>query len=189
MTGPRHPLILCLKLDKATQTFLTDLRTKHFPSNRNYLAAHVTLFHAIPAHRYSELDSHLHLLSASEKGWEVFVGEPKKMGTKGVMVTVRDRPHGSIERIHTDLQRWLQRGVREEKDRLTDQDARRPGKAHVTILNKAEDEQQVERCLQEVAETFEGLKQPGDKYGQQKGRAIGLEMWVLYSSAKCACGR
>lgn len=174
--APRHPLILCLKLDKATQSFLTDLRTKHFPSNRNYLAAHVTLFHAIPPHRFTELDSHLHQLSTSSNAWEVFVGEPKKMGNKGVMVTVRDRPHGTIEGLHTDLQRWLKNGVKEDKDRLTDQDARRPGKAHVTILNKAENEEQVERCLQEVLQTFDGLKQPGDQFGQQKGRAIGLEM-------------
>ena len=174
--SPRHPLILCLKLDKATQSLLTDLRTKHFPSNRNYLAAHVTLFHAIPPHRYEALDRQLSHHSQAQKSWDVFVGEPRKMGKAGVMVTVRDRPHGTIERIHTGLQTWLQSSAKEEKDKLTDQDARRPGKAHVTILNKAEDEEQVNRVLEEVLRTFEGLKEPGEKSGQQKGRAIGLEL-------------
>lgn len=174
---PRHPLILCLKLDKATQSFLTDLRTKHFPSNRNYLAAHVTLFHAIPAHRYAELDGHLQQLCNDQAGWEVFVGEPSRMGQRGVMVTVRDRPHGTIERIHQDLQYWLKSTAKDkEKDGLTEQDSRRLGKAHVTILNKAEKAEQIDECLKQVSETFDSLKQPGDRFGQQKGRALGLEL-------------
>lgn len=94
------------------------------------------------------------------------------------MVTVRDRPKGAmtIERIHTGLQSWLISTAKEEKDKLTDQDARKPGRAHVTILNKAEDEDQVDRVMEDVIKTFEGLKGPGDKFGQQKGRAIGLEL-------------
>ena len=172
---PRHPLILTLKLDKATQTFLTDLRTKHFPKNRNYLAAHVTLFHAIPAHRYADLDAHLHALAQKTNSWDVFVGEPKKMSNKGVMVTVRDRPHGTIESIHDDIQHFLKTSAKKDEDRLTDQDSRRMGKAHVTIMNKAE-EDEVERCLQEVEKDFAGLKQPGDRFGQQTGVTLGLEM-------------
>jgi len=172
---PRHPLILTLKLDKATQTFLTDLRTKHFPKNRNYLAAHVTLFHAIPAHRYAALDAHLHALVQKTNSWDVFVGEPKKMSNKGVMVTVRDRPHGTIESIHDDIQHFLKTSAKKDEDKLTDQDSRRMGKAHATIMNKAE-EDEVERCLQEVEKEFEGLKQPGDRFGQQKGVTLGLEM-------------
>lgn len=92
------------------------------------------------------------------------------------MVTVRDRPHGTIERMHTGLQTWLNSTAKEEKDRLTDQDSRRPGKAHVTILNKADNEEQVDRVLEEVLKTFEGLKAEGERFGQQKGRAIGLEL-------------
>ena len=95
------------------------------------------------------------------------------------MVTVRDRPQGAmtIERIHTGLQSWLMSTAKEEKDRLTDQDARKPPeRAHVTILNKAEDEDQVDRVLEDVIKTFESLKKPGDRFGQQKGRAIGLEL-------------
>jgi hypothetical protein len=101
------------------------------------------------------------------------VGEPKKMSNKGVMITVRDRPHGTIEGIHDEIQSFLKTNV--EKDKLTDQDSRRMGKAHVTIMNKAE-EDEVERCLQEVEKDFEALKQPGDRFGQQKGVALGLEM-------------
>lgn len=172
---PRHPLILTLKLDKASQSLLTDLRTKYFPKNRNYLAAHVTLFHAIPAHRFAELDVHLASRAEQTNGFEVFIGEPKKMGNKGVLVTVRDRPHGKIEKIHDDIQNFLQTRVKEEKDKLTDQDSRRMGKAHVTVMNKAE-EDEVEECLKAVEKEFEGMKQAGERFGQQKGTTLGLEM-------------
>jgi 2'-5' RNA ligase len=171
----RHPLILTLKLDKSTQSLLTNLRNKHFPNNRNYLAAHVTLFHAIPAHRYPELDEHLQFRADQTKGFEVFVGEPKKMGARGVMVTVRDRPHGKIARIHDDVQQFLQSKVREEKDRLTEQDSGMMSKAHVTVMNKAE-EDEVEECLKAVEREFEGMKQPGERFGQQKGTILGLEL-------------
>jgi hypothetical protein len=98
------------------------------------------------------------------------------MGNKGVMVTVRDRPHGTIEGIHDDIQQFLKKGAKEEKDRLTDQDSRRMGKAHVTVMNKAEEESQVDECLKQVEGVFEAMKREGDRAGQQKGRALGLEL-------------
>lgn len=40
--------ILTLRLDERSHAELTELRTRHFPPERNYLSAHVTLFHALP---------------------------------------------------------------------------------------------------------------------------------------------
>ena len=100
------------------------------------------------------------------------------MGAKGVKVTVRDRPHGKIERIHDDVQHFLQSKVKEEKDRLTEQDSGRMSKAHVTVMNKAE-EDVVEECLKAVEREFEGMKQPGDQFGQQEGTTLGLELLVF----------
>lgn len=42
------PLILTLVLDAASQAAFDDLRRAHFPPERNHIAAHVTLFHALP---------------------------------------------------------------------------------------------------------------------------------------------
>jgi hypothetical protein len=100
------------------------------------------------------------------------------MSNKGVLVTVRDRPHGTIEGIHDDIQHFLKSRVKEDKDKLTDQDSRRMGKAHVTVMNKAEDESQVDAVLKEVEGVFEGMKKEGDRAGQQKGKALGLELRV-----------
>ena len=43
-----RPLILTAQLPDDLQGWTTGLRNAHFPPERNYLAAHVTLFHALP---------------------------------------------------------------------------------------------------------------------------------------------
>jgi hypothetical protein len=176
LVPPAGPLILTLSLDKASHQFLTGLRQKYFPPHRNFLSAHVTLFHAIPPQRISELDGYLEGICKEQKGWDVFIGEPKKMGKGGVMVSVRERPSGTIEAIREDLLYNMKRNAGGNEDRLSEQDQRRMGKPHVTVLNKAESEEQVANCLKEVEEVFEKLKQPGQKVGQQKGNAIGFEL-------------
>lgn len=46
------PLVLTATLDEGAQAFFDGLRRRHFPPARSFLAAHVTLFHALPgAHR------------------------------------------------------------------------------------------------------------------------------------------
>lgn len=42
------PLILTLKLDSASFWYFDDLRQKYFPPERNFLAAHLTMFHHLP---------------------------------------------------------------------------------------------------------------------------------------------
>lgn len=42
------PLILTAELPLDLYSWATQLRTEHFPPERNYLKAHVTLFHALP---------------------------------------------------------------------------------------------------------------------------------------------
>ena len=171
-----NPLVLTLTLDATSQKFLTSLRTKYFPSHRNHLAAHVTLFHAIPAHRQGELEGHLSSVSSGTAPWDVFIGDPRKMGNRGVMVTVRDRPSRSITDLHAHLIDVLKKGTKEPRDRLTEQDSRHGGRPHVTVLNKAESEEEVEKCLEEVQGVFEGMKRDGEQFGQVKGKAVGLEL-------------
>ena len=44
-----RPVILTAELDASSQAWLDALRRAHFPPERNHLAAHLTLFHAVPA--------------------------------------------------------------------------------------------------------------------------------------------
>ena len=43
------PLVITLKIDEPSQLFFNEKRTAHFPANANYVPAHITLFHKLPA--------------------------------------------------------------------------------------------------------------------------------------------
>ncbi len=43
-----NPVILTLKINEETASYFTGLRKAHFPAERNYLDAHLTLFHHLP---------------------------------------------------------------------------------------------------------------------------------------------
>jgi 2'-5' RNA ligase len=49
------PVICTLLLDEESQARFDRLRAAHFPPERNHLAAHVTLFHALPADRVAQI--------------------------------------------------------------------------------------------------------------------------------------
>lgn len=60
---------------------------------------------------------------------------------------------------------------KEGKEGLTNQDMMKLVHPHVTILNKAESNEDVKRCLDEVSEVFGGMEG-----GERKGRAVGFEV-------------
>jgi hypothetical protein len=49
------PLIVTLAIDKESQAFFDRLRDKYFPPAINFIAAHLTLFHHLPADELSVL--------------------------------------------------------------------------------------------------------------------------------------
>ena len=49
------PLIVTAELGPEDFAWLNGLRRQHFPPERNQLAAHLTMFHAIPPSAESEL--------------------------------------------------------------------------------------------------------------------------------------
>ena len=57
--GAVEPLILTLKMDERSQEMFDRLRGLHFPPERNYLNAHLTLFHKLPGEREPELSADL----------------------------------------------------------------------------------------------------------------------------------
>lgn len=59
------PLILTLALDDATQAHLDRLREEHCPPARNYLRAHLTLFHHLPAEESEAIAADLAEVAAS----------------------------------------------------------------------------------------------------------------------------
>jgi hypothetical protein len=49
MMPVNSPLIITLSLDKASHDYFTQLRHRYFPRYCNWLEAHLTLFHSLPA--------------------------------------------------------------------------------------------------------------------------------------------
>jgi 2'-5' RNA ligase len=54
-----EPLILTLRMDEFSQERFDRLRELHFPPERNYLSAHLTLFHKLPGERTAEISTDL----------------------------------------------------------------------------------------------------------------------------------
>jgi len=50
-----EPLILTLRMDDLSQQSFDRLREEHFPKGRNFIPAHLTLFHKLPGDREREI--------------------------------------------------------------------------------------------------------------------------------------
>lgn len=118
------PFIVTALLPPDLASWATGLRTAHFPPERNFLKAHVTLFHALPYFCGDEIRAALAQEAAEQAPVEAeLVGlMPLGGGTalklsSSAMLDLRDR---LADRFH---------GL------LTGQDGHRP-RLHVTIQNK-----------------------------------------------------
>lgn len=118
------PFIVTAELPADLAAWATALRTEHFPPERNYLKAHVTLFHALPYFCVDEIRAALAQETAAEApiaaelvGLMSLGGGTALKLSSQAMLDLRDR---LADRFH---------GL------LTSQDTHRP-RLHVTIQNK-----------------------------------------------------
>ncbi len=65
MADDDRPLVLTAELDDDTFDWLDGLRRRHFPPERNHLAAHLTLFHALPGDEIDRVSAELVALTAA----------------------------------------------------------------------------------------------------------------------------
>ncbi|MFD2787624.1 2'-5' RNA ligase family protein [Hymenobacter rubripertinctus] len=121
---PDAPLIVTLLLDEATQHRFNALRQAHFPAARNYLQAHVTLFHHLPGSGYAAVAAELRNLAATTAPLPVQVTGLRFLG-QGVAYSLEN---AALQQLHRHLQTtWA--------NWLTPQD-RQPLRPHVTVQNK-----------------------------------------------------
>ena len=120
------PLIVTLRLPDHAFAVFDGLRRRHFPPERNHLAAHVTLFHALPGEDENRVRERLAARSAALPAPSVRV-EAVRFTGRGVAYALASRP---VEALRKAL-------AGDFADRLTAQDAQgwRP---HVTVQNKVE---------------------------------------------------
>ena len=119
------PLVLTVQLDPAAQARFDALRRAHFPPERNHLAAHVTLFHALPGEREDQLRADV-AQAARHPPYDLQVVRVRSLG-RGVAYDLRS-PELAAQRAEL-ARRWA--------PWLTPQDAR-PHAPHVTVQNKVD---------------------------------------------------
>ncbi len=118
------PLIVTAELPPDLHRWATELRRHHFPPERNYLDAHVTLFHALPAQLEDELRSLLARLAGASP--------PVPARLDGLL----NLGGGTALRLVSPAMLELRRDIAERfHGMLSGQDSHAP-RLHVTIQNK-----------------------------------------------------
>ncbi|MCY7322359.1 MAG: 2'-5' RNA ligase family protein [Phormidesmis sp. CAN_BIN36] len=148
------PLVLTLKLDSIAFERLNLLRQQHFPAKRNFLLAHVTLFHALPGNQESAIRQTLQTLCQQTSKVSVRFPTVRSLG-QGVAIEIESP---ELIQVRNQLaQGW--------SDWLSAQD-RQGYRPHVTIQNKVTSDEA--RCLYEQ---LSQVWQPIDGSGE------GLLLW------------
>ncbi|MCF2489250.1 2'-5' RNA ligase family protein [Dyadobacter sp. CY347] len=119
-----RPLVATLLISSSAQDYFNQLRQQHFPADRNYLDAHLTLFHALPDQPWVIED--LSGLAKEHTPFNVKAEAVVSLGRGTAFKIVSPE----LSAIHQTLRkRW--------HDRLTAQDQQKRN-FHITIQNKVE---------------------------------------------------
>ncbi len=148
-----QPLVVTLLLDDDAQRRFDRLRAEHYPVERNHLAAHVTLFHALPGDRLDAVRADL--AAASDRpAFDVAVSGLQFLG-RGVAYQLDSPGLTDLRaRLASAWAPWLTR---------QDRQRHRP---HVTVQNKVAPE--VARALHDRLRA---------EFTPWSARARGLGLW------------
>lgn len=118
------PLVLTLSLDGDSFSFFDGLRRRYFPPERNFLAAHLTLFHHLPGPALPAIIEHLTAVAARCGPLQLAVTGLLRLG-QGVAYAVES---GELRALRWQLQQhwWT----------LLNPQDRQPLRSHVTVQNK-----------------------------------------------------
>jgi len=120
-----QPLILTLALDEQSQNFFNEQRRLYFPPERNYLDAHLTLFHNLPAGE-EKIHSVIDALCKEQFIIDLKVNEVRNIGS-GVAYKIESPV---LMQLHKHLQQeWQPWLIPQDQHKLW---------PHITIQNKVE---------------------------------------------------
>lgn len=149
----KPPLILTLALNAEAETFFDTLRRKHFPPARNFLTAHVTLFHHLPPAEPQVIQD-VSTICAQQGRFFLRVVDVTSLG-RGVAYKLES---AQLQQLH---KQWQQKW----QPWLTPQD-RQLLRPHVTVQNKVAP-QTARDLLHELKTSFS----PFDVQG------LGMRLW------------
>ncbi len=143
--GDDAPLIMTALMPGDLHAWATGLRTAHFPVGRNFLEAHVTLFHALPAQAADEVREVCARLAASTAP------------VPGRLVGLMSLGGGTALKLDSPAMLDLRERIADHfHGLLTRQDQHRP-RLHVTIQNRVSSKEA--KALQQ---SLEGMIEPRD---------------------------
>jgi 2'-5' RNA ligase len=148
------PLILTLQFDERSFAFFDAQRRRYFPPERNFIPAHLTLFHHLPGERVEVIQQDIDADIPGVTPFRLDVTGLRSLG-RGVAYTLASPQLAEMRR-----QFW-----RKWNDWLKPQD-RQNHNPHVTVQNKV-DPAQARALLEELAEGFEPFQVT----------AVGLDLW------------
>lgn len=149
-----YPLIITLALDERSQTYFNRLREKYFPKDRNFLKAHLTLFHKLPGEELPAIFQTLTEVSQVNQALPLEVTEVKSIG-RGVAIVLENE---QLIAIHRQLSRqWHDWLIPQDRQKLW---------PHVTVQNKVSP-QEAQRTLEQLSRSFEPFTATG----------TGLQLW------------
>ena len=124
MNAANAPLIVTAELPEDLQSRADQLRRDHFPPERNYLSAHVTLFHALPPSSAPELREVLARLARDHAP------------VSGQLLGIMKLGKGTALKLESPAMLKLRDELADRfHGLLTPQDEHRP-RLHVTVQNK-----------------------------------------------------
>lgn len=148
------PLILTVKLDTDSFAFFDALRQKHFPAERNFLAAHITMFHNLPGHQKEKIEADLIELCDQLESFPLHFPKLRFLG-KGAAFEIESN---ELNDLREELKiRW--------NEWLTNQD-RQKFKPHITVQNKV---------APEIARSL--FNELSADWSPRTGAGIGLQLW------------
>lgn len=148
--------VLTLHTDKAHHVSMTKLRAVYFPPKLNKLDAHITLFHALPEEKLdTEILPAIKDIVSTTKPYRIRATGPFRLRS-GVGISIADDiEYANKGKNGRNMTRIIHAELRKKWGSwLSDQDSR-PVKAHYTVMNKVNDDQVVEKALQELEASFQ----------------------------------
>ncbi|MEJ7766228.1 MAG: 2'-5' RNA ligase family protein [Chitinophagaceae bacterium] len=152
MIQETNPMILTLALEREDLRFFDIQRKKYFPPARNFIDAHLTLFHALPFDE--EVLLAITALSNQQVPFVIHVKEPVSLG-RGVAFNLE-----SIELMHLHEKlrsQWLEFLSQQDKQKYW---------PHITVQNKVT-----------LPESQQVLKELQDSFLPFIVTATGLQLW------------
>jgi 2'-5' RNA ligase len=147
--GSSSALIVTLKLDTSTFAEVDALRKQYFPPERNFIPAHVTLFHALPEVEEKAIVEGLHRVCAVTPRMSLELSTLRFLG-RGV----------AIECCSLELQKLRQVLSSAWHDWLIPQD-RQSYRPHITIQNKVPPDT-ARQLYEHMTQTWHPLEAAGE---------------------------